>query len=648
MAGELEAALSPLKQRTGAAARAASTSPARPSATAAAAAVAAATVAAAVGAAPRDTLGQRHKSIASQEHRSAAPRDTVGERRAPPQESSGHGGGRERGGGRLHEIDEEEDEGDILDELWLGALRESADDPLRLHNILRRGDASSASDFHRELHSNSTLAWHAGSVPASSHADADSFLLRPHEAPPSATALYNISHSAVSRGSSEQSEDAQKQSTEDGAVRAMSDGDALVARANALLPVRQPDSLGVLEQRVARGVGGGMPHEELLRHQGHLQQYLAHRDGQGGGAAAGEEDSCLVDLVFDQAWLARDSGGSGGSGGTGSVASWMTLQFDADGQLQDASAGESAAGRGPDVRKKAAEAVVDVGECLEVGIHRLHLVHVGSNEQRQAVVRLRVLGVTQAVESIGAGHEGVRPGQRPQEIVSRLVGAVLDASSPLRQRASMACLVNCLVHSEASSPPDLAAPSSTLAGVPWSLAGLAAQSSLQLGAEGGAGVGAAAAGGEGKRRLTASELQQRLLAEVDLLDELHHTEQQLTAMAQVTPGAARVLSCMMQLRAAALRLLSLTEASANAGGDGAGAAGGGGAGGGRGAGAGVAGPRARRRRRAREGSAASATCCGAVGRRECAVDCGAQGLAQDHHRGLHARAWLVWGGWRPG
>lgn len=464
-----------------------------------------------------------------------------------------HGGGRERDGGRLHKMDEEEDEGDILDELLLGALRESADDPLRLHKILRRGDASSASEFHRELHSSSTLAWHPGSVPASSRTDADSFLLRPHEAPPSATALYNISHSAVSRGSSEQSEDAQKQSTEDGAVRGMSDGDALVARANALLPVRQVDSLGVLEQRVARGVGGGMLHEELLRHQGHLQQYLAHRDGQGGGAAAGEEDSCLVDLVFDQAWLARDSDGSGGAG---SVSSWMTLQFDADGQLQDASAGESAAGRGPDVRKKAAEAVVDVGECLEVGIHRLHLVHVGSNEQRQAVVRLRVLGVTQAVESIGAGHEGVRPGQRPQEIVSRLVGAVLDASSPLRQRASMACLVNCLVHSEATSPPDLAAPSSLLAGVPGSLAGLAAESSLQL--RGGAGVGAAAAGGEGKRRLTASELQQRLLAEVDLLDELHHTEQQLTAMAQVTHGAARVLSCMMQLRAAALRLLSLT------------------------------------------------------------------------------------------
>ena len=251
-------------------------------------------------------------------------------------------------------MDEEEDEGDLLDELLLGALRESADDPLRLHKILRRGDASSASDSHRELHSSSTLALHAGPVPASSHADADSFLLRPHEAPPSATALYNISHSAASRGSSEQSEDAHKQSTQDGAVRGMSDGDALVARANALLPVRQPDSLGVLEQRVARGVGGGMPHEELLRHQGHLQQYLAHRDGQGGGAAAGEQDSCLVDLVFDQAWLARDRDGSGG---TGSVSSWMTLQFDADGQLQDASAGESAAGRGPDVRKKAAEAV---------------------------------------------------------------------------------------------------------------------------------------------------------------------------------------------------------------------------------------------------------------------------------------------------
>jgi len=327
------------------------------------------------------------------------------------------------------------------------------------------------------------------------------------------------------------------------AARQESAADRLIARANQLLPQerggaearatdRDDEWLAALEYRAAARSGGSgslaqLSPDDLKRHQRHLQSYLAHRDGVFSGAEGEEEEACVVDLVFEPAWargLAAEAHHDDDDGGGGG---------------------------GADLDSKAARVVFDVAECLQVGVRRLEVVEVSAGDAR---VRLRV----------AAGIEALRPGLvdtlRPHEIVAQLISAALDTHSALRQRPSLSLLSDCRVYSRRAPPPPAQEPSESAgdgAPGPGGVAALAASTLAQkqqaspaapdlamtmptmAGNASALAMGVhATVTGSGERRLTAAQLQQRLLAEVDYLDEMHNAEHQLVSMVQVQQVAA--------------------------------------------------------------------------------------------------------------
>jgi hypothetical protein len=387
-------------------------------------------------------------------------------------------------------------------------------DPFSLLNILRRNESTPLQGMGSAL------------APASAPPPSAQFLPRPHEhAQEIRSKEIDLDKTSQAGGSSgilevpEREEEVDRPGQEE---RTASAADLLVARANALLPRggharrgldRGEDVLESLEARVSvRRDGGGLSEEETLRHQANLEQYWAHRQGPRGSAAAPADDACVVDLIFEPAWLLHTASSRDDKEEVGSAEDTAHIR------------------REVAVHKRGAEVILDLAECLGVGVHRFQVQHIAAGQptstgQVEGVLRLLVLGASHAVESTHVGI--VVDTQRPQHIVGRLVTAALDVSSALRQRPSLSLLRTCLVHSGLAASNNMS-PTPASAAVPNSASPALAHLSGGLASDEG-GV---------KRRLSPDELQQRLLAEVDYLDEMHNAEYQLISMVQVQQVAA--------------------------------------------------------------------------------------------------------------
>lgn len=338
--------------------------------------------------------------------------------------------------------------------------------------------------------------------------------------------------------------------------------DLLIARANQLL--QGPSSSGpararaqgasqLWQQRILSGewsiAGGSMPAEEQMRHQRHVQQYLQHRDGLSLDTQPLQHAPCIVDLVFEPAWgtlvgepgqaaqldARLPHGGEVVSAGLDEIA-----QAPTPAETQQRRASSPISGAPLEASRRAAEAVLAVAECLMVPVERFKVVHVDAGDN---LLRLQVSG---GGESVGRGVLDQVP---THEIVARLVAAAVDGASGLRQRAALSLLRDCLVHTSPAAN-TIQASRQLLAGASTSVStpsvpygdqadGLAAAAGLAsaapaafstaLGCEAPSSHGAQPQG----TRLTPAELQQRLLAEVDYLDEMHNAEQHLASMVQI-------------------------------------------------------------------------------------------------------------------
>jgi len=264
-----------------------------------------------------------------------------------------------------------------------------------------------------------------------------------------------------------------------------------------------------------------------------VQQYLAHRDGVPLDTGAQEYLPCIVDLVFEPAWGTRV--GEAGPADRGVELVHAQEMYLADGQ----SHAEVSPGRAPlEASRKAAHAVLDVAECLQVSVERFKVMDVNAQDN---LLRLQVSGGGESLGRASLDQEATHA------LVARLVAATVDKESALRQRPGLSLLRYCRVHtSPGASPLDasrqlvvgasagISHPSAPRGDVETVGAGLTLPSYT-----GGLGWEAPVSDARRQqRRLTPAELQQRLLAEVDYLDEMHNAEHQLVSMVQIQQVAS--------------------------------------------------------------------------------------------------------------